>query len=502
MNKEKSLDNLPALGVGITYSSAVEPLIVKHPQLLDVLEIEPQTSWMEQELGSGIFKISDPVLAHIAQLPGKKLVHSISMPVGTSKEPDPHQLSLLNHTIQSLRSPWMSEHLSFNNGHDFFTGFFLPPRQTETGVQLAIDNINKIQKTIPVPLAIETGVNYFRTRKDEMPDGAFVGQIAKEANCGILLDLHNLWTNQLNGRQSIDHFLYQIPLDQVIEIHLAGGMEVNGFWLDAHSGAIPKQLLTISQEIIHYLPNLKAIIFEVFPSFIPLVGLEMVREQIEQIKDLWNVHQEQNQRIQQTILNQPKISTFNKIENPGQSVADWERAIGRMVTGQSIIDDNVFFEEYKDEPGIDLIKSLIKEFRGSMLVAVLKLSSRFLMLTLGPDVFRAYLEDFWSKFPPNPLASTEAARFGEYMKAINLAIPNFNEILAFELAVLATLIDEKVRVVTFERNPLPLIKSLAEGKLPSADLTPGEYEIEITPDGPIKASGLSLQELQEFFPNH
>lgn len=504
MKRRSSLDDLPELGVGITYSSAIEPLIEQHPGLFDVLEIEPQTSWMEQELGSGIYRISDPVLKHIAELPGKKLIHSIGMPVGSSKEPDPHQLALLDRTIRALDAPWMSEHLSFNNGHDFFTGFFLPPRQSEAGVQTAIHSIRKIQEKVSIPLAIETGVNYLRPRKDEMADGMFVGKIAEGADCGILLDLHNIWTNQLNGRQRISEFLDQIPLERVLEIHLAGGMELNGFWLDAHSGAMPKELIDITRELIPHLPNVKAIIYEIFPSFVPLVGLDLIKGQITLIKGLWNERPAKKKKHKSKISAQPLLMARQPENSNGGkgSVIEWESAIGRLVTGQTVAKDNRFEEGLKDDPGIKLVEGLIKEFRASMVVRVLQLSSRFLMLALGPDIFRAFLEDFWSKHTPSPLTSAEAANFGAYMQTIDLKVPNFDKLLEFELAVLATLIDDKARVVTFVRDPLPLFRALAEGKLPTVDMMPGQFEIEVTSDGPVSANGLRLQDIQVFFPNH
>lgn len=61
-------------------------------------------------------------------------------------------------------------------------------------------------------------------------------RVVESADCGLLLDLHDLFANALNGRQSLDEFLDLAPLDRVWEVHLAGGMEVDGFWLDAHSG--------------------------------------------------------------------------------------------------------------------------------------------------------------------------------------------------------------------------------------------------------------------------
>jgi len=55
-----------------------------------------------------------------------------------------------------------------------------------------------------VPIAIETAVNYLRPRADELGDGEFVAAVAERADCGILLDLHNIYCNALNGRQSVD----------------------------------------------------------------------------------------------------------------------------------------------------------------------------------------------------------------------------------------------------------------------------------------------------------
>ena len=62
--------------------------------------------------------------------------------------------------------------------------------------------------------------------------------VAECADCGILLDLHNLFANGVNGRQSVEEFIAQLPLERVWEIHVAGGVELDGYWLDAHSGGV------------------------------------------------------------------------------------------------------------------------------------------------------------------------------------------------------------------------------------------------------------------------
>ena len=182
---------------------------------------------------------------------------------------------------RELASPWVSEHLSFNRVTDesgeWQSGFLLPPRQTMSGVEAAVASVRALAVRLPVPLAIETGVNYLRPRSEELLDGEFVACVADEADCGILLDLHNVWTNERNGRQALADYIDQIPLERVWEIHLAGGHGHRGFWLDAHSGAVPLELMELATRIVPRLPNLKAIVFELFPSYFPKISFSEFR---------------------------------------------------------------------------------------------------------------------------------------------------------------------------------------------------------------------------------
>ena len=122
---------------------------------------------------------------------------------------------------------WASEHLSFNQarlaGREFFGGFLLPPVQTMASARIAARNIAAVKDLLPVPFAFETGVNYLAPQPGEMPDGAFFAAVAEQADCGILLDLHNLWCNERNGRQRVLDVVAELPLDRVWEVHLAGG---------------------------------------------------------------------------------------------------------------------------------------------------------------------------------------------------------------------------------------------------------------------------------------
>ena len=240
------------LGVGITYFPTVEQILKPDRNLVQVLEIEPQTIWNCSLEDSNKYKIDEDELNKIKIFDCPKIIHSVGIPIGGSAPPDNQQTSLLHQMTRDLKAPWVSEHLSFNkaklsDGY-FNTAFFLPPRQTSEGVKVAVRSISSLQDRIKVPIAVENGVNYLRPRSDELSDGEFVSNVIESADCGLVLDLHNLWTNQLNGRQSIEEFVNQIPLDRVWEVHLAGGSSDDDYWLDSHSGEIPSSLIDAAKE--------------------------------------------------------------------------------------------------------------------------------------------------------------------------------------------------------------------------------------------------------------
>jgi uncharacterized protein (UPF0276 family) len=231
-------------------------------------------------------------MERLEALPQRKLVHSIGTPVGGTRLGDRRQLPLLREAIARLDAPWCSEHLSFNvaGGDDgpFFTSFMLPPRQTIEGVACAARSVRALTGLLDAPLAIETGVSYLRPRQDELRDGRFVAAVAETACCGILLDVHNIWTNARNGRQPIASYLDDLPLDRVWELHLAGGQEHAGYWLDAHSGAIPDEVLRVARAVLERTPNVGALIFELMPEQVATLGDDGLRRQLEAMHLLWD----------------------------------------------------------------------------------------------------------------------------------------------------------------------------------------------------------------------
>lgn len=511
--------NLPDRGVGLTYFLSLERFIESNMDVVDVVEVEPQNFWLHTPR-SNRFRMVDDILKRIKALPCNKIVHSVSIPVGGSVMPDPQQISLLAHIIDELDASWASEHLAFNRAsygvEAFNTGFLLPPSQTEDGVEYAVRSIRAMMDALPVPFAIETGVNYLKPSEYELRDGEFISRIVKKVGgcCGILLDLHNIWTNEMNGRQKVDEFIEDIPLDMVWEVHLAGGVEEDGYWLDAHAGAIPEDLLRIAKRIIPRLKNLHAIIFELYPSYYQSeVTPQLVREQLEILHHLWDTNKrrwgfgyttdDEMQRNYEGNYNKRYDDCYNgNFDNSystnyapmnnashlydnynSYSVEEWEYTLGRLVIGYEV--DTALGRRLSADPAISVYRKLISSFRASMLIRALPFTSRLLMLS-SID-YERLLSSFWSNNAPALFTTDEALSFLNYIEGVDLDIPYIKDVIALEKAILVCKIEDdgcsrREEEVSFDYDPTILLDALIQRRIP-AYISSGRFKIVVSSTG-------------------
>jgi uncharacterized protein len=498
--------NIPDRGIGITYFLSLEEFIKSNIDIIDVIEIEPQNFWFHTS--SNKFRIDDTIFKRIKALPCKKIIHSVSMPVGGSVSPDHQQIVLLNKIINDLNAAWISEHLAFNKANSasgiFNTGFLLPPCQTNKGVEYAVRTIKALTDEFPVPLAIETGVNYLKPNNgSELRDGEFIAKIVEKSGCGILLDLHNIWTNEINGRQKVKDFIEDIPLEMVWEVHLAGGVEEDGYWLDAHAGAIPHDLLKIAESIIPRLKNLHAIIFELYPSYLSEISPELIREQLKVLHNLWDISRNKfgsnaidihvgeydNYYNHDVIITTKPSSSIHSLINHGNHDNDsdpympeeWEYTLGKLVTSSTKVNTSLG-RILSADPAIALYKRLIASFRASMLVRALPLTSRLLMLSSD---FNKLLSHFWENNSPELFTTDEALSFIRYIEEGGLYqdIPYLKDIITLERAILISRIEGRKEEVLFNYDPTVLLNALVQRRLPETPIScNGIFKIEATSD--------------------
>src|SRR5262245_51297546 len=413
--------------------------------------------------------LDEEALAALAGLPCRRVLHGVGYPVGGTRAPDRAALALLRRTIDALAPAWVSEHLSFNHTGDGVAGFMLPPRQNRAGAIAAADSIRAMADALGMPIAVETGVNYWPPRDDEWPDGAWVAEVAERADCGLLLDLHNAWTNQRNGRQTVRDFVDQLPYGRIWEVHLAGGEERHGLWIDGHCAGLPDELEAIARDIVPTLPNLRALVFETFPAYLAGFGPRFLPEQVARLRALAAIP-----RREVRPAGGPTAPA-----DVGPTPEEWERALGRLVVGFS--PSGPLEEELAAHPALGLIGELVAEARASSIVAALPLSSFLIMKYLGPARLQALVADFGAQTLPERFASAEAIRFAGWLRLPD--VPYLAEVLAYERAVVEVLCGGPGRVVPFGHDPLPLLRALARREIPR-EVRAGRFEVEVTGGAP------------------
>jgi uncharacterized protein len=468
------------IGIGIIFFPGVESVLESNSDLINAIELEPQTFWLKSGLDSFFF---DGEKVEYLKQTGKPLTfHGVGFPVGGSLAPNPNHLPCLLAMMRELKPRWMSEHLSFNQVEigdaEYNTNFLLPPLQTVEGVETAVESIRRYKRNFSVPFAFETGVNYLSPKNFEMEDGAFVREISERADCSILLDLHNLLANEKNGRQKIDDFFKQIPLERVIEIHLADGFYHDGFYLDAHSGVVKDELFEITEKIVRKLPNLKAIIFEMLPEYLRFVDEKAVSAQLCRMNRIWEKRGEnfKSQKLKR------EVAKTEKSLNP----AEWEQALGRLVLGKPFEKEDDFSAALREDKGVRVIKYLSEMFKNGSLYDSLRFTCRYIQLTSGGDKLEEIFGEFWTNAKVNFFPSDNGLDFADFLleKLEKSETPEnqfFADLVKYEKNMLLTLLDGKTRKINLSFQPAEVVPALADFELP-VDFQKGVYQITIKPD--------------------
>ena len=120
-----------------------------------------------------------------------------------------------------------------------------------------------------------------------MTEPAFLNELARRTGCGLLLDLHNLYCNARNFGFDPAAFLDELDLEPVVELHVAGGNEVEGFWTDSHSGPCPEMVWDLVASVIPRARNLKAVTFEFQESYFDVLGTAGVRAALDRAREFW-----------------------------------------------------------------------------------------------------------------------------------------------------------------------------------------------------------------------
>jgi hypothetical protein len=290
----------PGLGVGLSYQGSLRGFVREHLEAFDFLEIIPDIFWTEVRGPDGALRFEEnrEGVRLLDWLAGRRplVAHAVGMSLGSAEGGfTPAYLEQLSRWQQRYRFAWLSEHLSFMrlphaSGEHLDLGMMLPVPYDEETLELLAGRVSEARRVLGAPFLVENNVFYHQLPEQELGEPAFLSRLAQRTDCGLLLDLHNLHTNARNHGFSPREFLDGLDLSRVVELHIAGGYEWEGFYVDAHSGACPEEVWALLEEVLPRLPNLGGVVYEMFGNYLPLVGAEVLLKELRRLREVLERH--------------------------------------------------------------------------------------------------------------------------------------------------------------------------------------------------------------------
>jgi len=167
------------------------------------------------------------------------LPHGVSLSLGSAEPPEPARLDRLAACAQALDAPLVSEHIAFVRAGGLEAGHLLPVPRTREALAVVVANVRAAQDALPVPLAVENVAAVLGWPDDELTDGQFLAELVGRTGVRLLLDVANLYTNQVNLGLDPVAALDELPLEAVGYVHVAGGVRRDGVWHDTHAHPVP-----------------------------------------------------------------------------------------------------------------------------------------------------------------------------------------------------------------------------------------------------------------------
>jgi uncharacterized protein (UPF0276 family) len=94
--------------------------------------------------------------------------------------------------------------------------------------------IRDVRDYLEVPIAVENVSSYAEFHVSEMTEWEFLNEVVERADCGILLDVNNIYVSSQNHSFNPFDYVNSVPAERVAQIHIAGHSKYEKYILDTH----------------------------------------------------------------------------------------------------------------------------------------------------------------------------------------------------------------------------------------------------------------------------
>src|SRR5262245_8349547 len=178
------------------------------------------------------------------------VLHGVSLSIGSTDDLNQAYLDALRALADRIQPAWVSDHLCWGSHGRRYAHDLLPLPYTEEALAHVAERVARVQDRLGRRMLLENVSSYVAFAHSTMPEWTFLAAVAASADCGILLDVNNVFVSSVNhGFQPAD-YLAGLPADRIGQIHLAGHSDHGTHLLDTHDAAVCGDVWDVYREAV------------------------------------------------------------------------------------------------------------------------------------------------------------------------------------------------------------------------------------------------------------
>ena len=217
----------PHLGLGVGLRTVHFEYILQH---------QPPVDWFEIISENFMDSRGRPryVLNQIAER-YPLVMHGVSLSIGSTDPLNFEYLKKLKALAREIQPRWISDHVCWTGVAGRNTHDLLPMPLTEASLHHVVERIRVLQDFLERPFVLENPSTYVGFTGSTLSEWEFIGRMAEEADCGLLLDVNNVYVSSVNHDFDPEEFVRAVPRERVVQFHLAGHTNCQTHLIDTHN---------------------------------------------------------------------------------------------------------------------------------------------------------------------------------------------------------------------------------------------------------------------------
>jgi hypothetical protein len=273
-----------AVALGVSYEGRDPTLLEQMLPYIDYIEVTPET--IAEVRGEEVV-LSEDVVAELKNVDDdvQIIVHGVSLSIGSHSGWAPTYLRLLDDLMARVDIAWHSEHLGYTKVDGEHLGIMLAMPKTDESLDIVCQRVTDLQRRYGLPFLLENIVHVIPDFPGTYSDAAFLNAITARTGCGLILDVYNLECDAHNQGFDISSFMRELNGDAVRELHVACGVEHNGFMLDVHSRLTRPQTVDLARSALRDVAaEAEVVVYEFMPEAVPGLGHAAIAGELAKLR--------------------------------------------------------------------------------------------------------------------------------------------------------------------------------------------------------------------------